>query len=81
MFICTYAARKRADILQLQLEKYIEEESLDSCPMCGKAVTINMVNSRFSIKCNNIYCNLQTGFYNSKTELVKRWNSINKNNS
>lgn len=82
LIICICGLRYRADNLQVQLEQCIEveEQSLIPCPICGEEVKLNPVNNLFYIKCSNFIgedgCGLQTGYYESKMELIEQWNGM-----
>lgn len=82
LVVCIYGLRTRADDLQVQLEQCIEieEQNLSPCPMCGNEVKLNPINDSFYIECDNFLgedgCGLQTGYYNSKNELIEQWNNM-----
>lgn len=57
-----------------QLENTIRYEDvvLDNCPLCDGNAVVKPINDSFYIKCEN--CDLETNFFDSKSELIKYWN-------
>ena len=84
LVVCILGLRKRADNLQIRLEKCVEveEQTLDPCPICGHEVKLNPINDSFYIECDNFLgedgCGLTTGYYKSKNELIEQWNGMNE---
>ena len=82
LIVCILGLRKRSDNLQIQLEQCVEveEQTLNPCPICGHEVKLNPVNDSFYIKCDDFLgedgCGLTTGYYESKNELIEKWNGI-----
>ena len=65
--------------LHTDLDEYgCEELELKGCPVCGKEVRIKQIDTSFQIECdkwNNDGCGLTTGYYKSKSDLIKNWNN------
>ena len=82
LVVCIIGLRKRADNLQIQLEQCVEleEENLIPCPICGHEVKLNPINDSFYIECDDFLgergCGLRTGYYESKKELIEKWNGM-----
>ena len=82
LVVCTIGLRKRADNLQIQLDQCVafEEENLIPCPICGHEVKLNPINDSFYIECDDFLggrgCGLTTGYYESKNELIEKWNGM-----
>ena len=55
-----------------------EEVELEPCPMCGKNVEVTLIGKSWIIECDNMHsnngCGLQTGYYEDKEELIRKWN-------
>lgn len=66
----------------LEQEAKFEVGHLEPCPFCGKDVTLKQVNDSYYITCEKfvgnmiIGCDLRTGYYKSKKELVEQWNEM-----
>ena len=84
LIVYMFGLRKRADNLQTQINQCVkvEEENLVPCPICGHEVKLNPINDSFYIKCDDFLgedgCGLTTGYYESKNELIEKWNGMNK---
>lgn len=57
-------------------ELKVDETELNPCSLCGGQVKLNPVNDSFYIEC--LDCELETGYYKSKADLIKYWNGGSK---
>ncbi len=46
------------------------------CPMCGSEVKLMPIENDWYIECQNIDCDLHTGFFHNKEELIEKWNEM-----
>lgn len=66
---------------ELNNEKFVVDK-LVNCPMCGKEVDFRSTGTAYYIECcpwrtkGEYGCGLQTGYYDTKEELVKAWNGM-----
>jgi len=64
---------------ELNNEKYGVEKLLP-CPICKEEVELEQVSDDYHIVCDRWDdgkgCNLETGYYDTKEELVKAWNGM-----
>lgn len=64
---------------ELSNERYGVEKLLP-CPICKEEVELEQVNDSYHIVCDRWEdgkgCNLETGYYDTKEELVKAWNGM-----
>lgn len=67
--------QKLEDELQYYRDNQTAEEIILPlpCPICGSDVSLLPVNNSFYIKCNK--CKLQTGYFDSKKEILEYWNN------
>ena len=61
-------------ISQPKQEKDVEY--CTKCPMCGERVKLNPIEDDWYIECQNIHCDLQTGYFDDKKELIEKWNKM-----
>lgn len=52
-----------------------EDIELRPCMLCKEQVELYPINNSFYIECP--YCHLETGYYDSKAELIDYWNGGN----
>lgn len=68
-----YALNLKAENKMLKSEINSDETAdLVPCYLCGGTVKIQPVKNSFYIEC--VSCNLTTGYFKSKSELIKYWN-------
>ena len=64
---------------ELNNERYGVEKLLP-CPICKEEVELEQVGDSYHIVCDRWEdgrgCNLETGYYGTKEELVKAWNGM-----
>lgn len=64
---------------ELNNERYGVEKLLP-CPICKEEVELEQVSDSYHIVCDRWDdgkgCNLETGYYDTKEELVKEWNGM-----
>ena len=64
---------------ELNNERYGVEKLLP-CPICKEEVKLEQVRDSYHIVCDKWEdgrgCNLETGYYGTKEELVKAWNGM-----
>lgn len=83
IFLCATIVyyRSNAESLQAELnnERYGVEKLLP-CPICKEEVELEQVSDSYHIVCDKWEdgkgCNLETGYYDTKEELVKAWNGM-----
>ena len=51
-------------------------EYCTECPMCGSRVELIPIYDSWFIKCQNTHCDLHTGFFDDKEELIEKWNEM-----
>jgi len=51
----------------------VESGQLENCPLCGAVVGLYPTKHSFYIECDN--CDLQTGYFETKEELISLWNN------
>lgn len=62
--------------IQKILDDYYEQGEIykvNDCYFCGHEVLVYPVNNSWYIECDN--CNIRTGYYDSKIELIEYWNN------
>ena len=73
--------KSNAESLQAELNnERFGVEKLLPCPICGEEVEFEQVSDDYHIVCDRWEdgkgCNLETGYYDTKEELVKAWNGM-----
>lgn len=63
-------------VLNYKASNKTECIELLNCPMCGSKVKLYPINESWYIECSNDHCELHTGYFNNKNELMDKWNNM-----